>query len=205
MQFDDAARASGQLFSVTADQKEIGRQQARQFAAVLPDGRGDVLYVQGRQNSFATKERMMGLLEELPRTGGVRLNGYRVYGDWSPESVQPAIESWAKLGGKIDWIQAAGAQNDDMALALAALLHGGGRSIPVIGVDGLNTGRQAVARGTLAGTVVQPLGVGHALRVFRDLSMGRPPQKLIPQDGNIVLPPESYPPLDELRRRSAGH
>lgn len=204
MQLDDVARGSGRLFSVTADQKEIGRQQARQFAAVLPDGHGDVLYVQGRQNSFATKERMMGVLEELPRTGGVKLNGYRVYGDWSPESVRPAIDNWVELGGRLEWIQAAGAQNDDMALALAALLRDRGRSVPVIGVDGLSTGRQAVAQETLAATVVQPLGVGHALRVFRDLGTGTSPQKLIPEDGNIVLSPESYPSLDDLQRRSSA-
>jgi ABC-type sugar transport system substrate-binding protein len=58
----------GRLFSVAADQKEIGRLQARQFAAVLPGETGDILYVQGRQNSYATSLRMRGLLEELPRT-----------------------------------------------------------------------------------------------------------------------------------------
>jgi hypothetical protein len=73
----------------------------------------------------------------------------------------------------------------------------------VIGVDGLATGKQAVARGTLAATVIQPLGVGHALRVFRDLNTGTSPKDLIPEDGNIVLPPESYPSLEDLRRNDA--
>ena len=203
MQLPELEGSAGRLFSVAADQKEIGRQQARQFAAILPNGAGDVLYVQGRQNSYATKERMMGLLEEIPRTGGVKLNGYRVYGDWSQESVRPAVENWMKLGGKLEWIAAAGAQSDDMALSLAALLKEEGRSVPVIGVDGLATGKQAVASGTLAATVIQPLGVGHALRVFRDLNTGTSPKDLIPEDGNIVLPPESYPSLEDLRRNEA--
>jgi ribose transport system substrate-binding protein len=191
------------LLSVTADQREIGRIQARQFAAVLPGGAGDVLYVQGRQNSFATAQRMLGLLDELARTGGVKLNGYRVYGDWSPESVRPAVEGWKRLGGKLEWLRAAGAQSDDMALALAAHLGEQGRPLPVIGVDGLETGKRAVDAGTLAATVVQPLGVGHALRVYRDLVAEAPSVAPVPEDGNIVLAPQSYPSLDELRARAS--
>lgn len=189
------------LLSVTADQKEIGRIQARQFTAVLPSGGGDVLYVQGRQHSFATAQRMLGLLEELPRVGEVKLNGYRVFGDWSPESVRPAVESWEKLGGKLDWLHAGGAQSDDMALALAALFAERGHAIPVIGVDGLEPGKRAVDAGTLAATVVQPLGVGHALRLYRDIAAEAPGAAPIPKDGNIVLTPESYPSLDVLRAR----
>ena len=192
----------GRLFSVSADQKEIGRLQARQFAAMLPDGAGDVLYVQGRQNSYATAQRMLGLLDEVPRTAGVKVNGQRVFGDWSSGSVKPALEGWKQLGGKLEWIQAAGAQNDDMAMGLAALLTTEGCSVPVIGVDGLEPGRKAVADGTLAATVVQPLGVGHALRLFRDLHVGAREADLIPADGNVVLPPESYPTLDKLRTRA---
>lgn len=192
----------GRLFSVTADQKEIGRLQARQFAALLPDGAGDVLYVQGRQNSYATAQRMLGLLDELPRTAGVKVSGQRVYGDWSPGSVKPAVDAWKQLGGKLEWIQAVGAQNDDMAMGLATLLKAEGRSLPVIGVDGLEPGKKAVAEGTLTATVVQPLGVGHALRLFRDLHLGAREADLIPADGNVVLSPQSYPALDELRTQS---
>jgi ABC-type sugar transport system substrate-binding protein len=131
----------------------------------------------------------------------VKLTGYRLYGDWSAASVHPAVEGWVGLGGRLDWIRAAGAQNDDMALPLAALLREQGRSLPVIGVDGLETGKGAVDEGTLAATVVQPLGIGHVLRVFRDLLAGAAGKDLIPEDGNIVLQPESYPSLDHLRRR----
>jgi ribose transport system substrate-binding protein len=106
-----------------------------------------------------------------------------------------------QLGGRLDWIQAAGAQNDDMALALSALLREKGHSVPVIGVDGLEAGKRAVDEGVLAATVVQPLGVGQALRTYRDLLGGKPDKDLIPEDGNIVLKPESYPPLAALLTR----
>jgi ABC-type sugar transport system substrate-binding protein len=189
------------LFSVSADQTEIGRIQARQFAAVLPAG-GNVLYVQGRENSFATRYRTKGLLEELPRTPSVKLKGYRVHGDWTPASVRTAVDHWSSLGGKLEWIEAAGAQSDDMALALSDLLRERGRAIPVVGVDGMDAGKRGVDSGRLAATVVQPLGVGHALRVFKELSSGLPEVGLIPADGNVLLPPESYPSLEALRARS---
>jgi ABC-type sugar transport system substrate-binding protein len=189
------------LFSVSADQLEIGRIQARQLAALLPGEKGSVLYVQGNEHSYATRHRLKGLLEELPRTPGLKLNGYRVFGDWSPESVPRAVAGWSQLGGRLEWVEAAGAQNDDMAIALSRLLRERGLQLPVIGVDGLATGKRAVDDGTLAATVVQPLGIGHVLRVYKEL-LTTPGSQSIPEDGNVLLKPESYPSLDALRRRS---
>jgi ABC-type sugar transport system substrate-binding protein len=191
------------LFSVAADQVEIGRLQVRQLSALLTGG-GRVLYVQGRENSYGTRYRTKGLLEELARAPGIKLNGYRVFGDWTAGSVRPAVDRWAELGGRLDWIQAAGAQSDDMALALAELLRERRSSLPVIGVDGMEFGKRAVDEGVLAATVTQPLGVGHALRVFRDLASGASETGLIPDDGNILLAPESYPALEALRARATG-
>lgn len=187
------------LFSVAADQVEIGRIQGRQVAALLPGGKGSLLYVQGNEHSYATRHRLKGVLDELGRTPGLKLNGYRVFGDWSPASVRPAVDGWTKLGGRLEWIEAAGAQNDDMAIALAGLLRENRLELPVVGVDGLAMGKRAVDDGVLAATVVQPLAIGHVLRTFRDLCAGKP--TAIPDDGNVLLQPESYPRLEELRPR----
>lgn len=187
------------LLSVAADQLEIGRIQARQVAALLPGGKGSLLYVQGNEHSYATRHRLKGVLDEIGRTTGLKLNGYRVFGDWSAASVRSAVDGWMKLGGRLEWIEAAGAQNDDMAIALAGLLRESQREIPVVGVDGLALGKRAVDDGVLAATVVQPLAIGHVLRTFRDLAAGKP--TVIPEDGNVQLQPESYPRLEELRPR----
>jgi ABC-type sugar transport system substrate-binding protein len=187
------------LFSVAADQTEIGRIQVRQLAALLPGQTGNLLYVQGRENSFGTRHRTNGLIEELRRTPGLRVQGHRVYGDWSPASVRPAVDDWMRLGGKLERIQAAAAQNDEMAIALAAIVREHRLTLPITGVDGLESGRRAVDERTLAATVVQPLGGGHALRVFRDLSTGRPAAEVLPPDGNILEAPASYPPLEKLK------
>jgi ABC-type sugar transport system substrate-binding protein len=193
------------LFSVGADQVEIGRLQARQLAAILPGAKGDVLYVQGRENSFGTKCRLKGLLEELPKTPDIKLDGFRVFGDWTGASVRPAVESWITMGGKLSWIHAAAAQCDAMAFALVDLLREQGIDLPVIGVDGLEAGRKAVDRGTLAATVIQPLGIAHAMSIYRGLITGTVKPDAIPDNGNIVLPPESYPPLTTLEAKAPRH
>jgi len=144
---------------------------------------------------------MAGLIEELRKTPSIKINGYRVFGAWSAASVEPAVDRWIGAGGQLKWINVAGAQSDDMALALADLLRRKGLEIPVIGVDGLDRGRRAVDNGQLAATVIQPLGVGHAMRVFRDLITGTLRPEDLPDSGNIVLAPESYPPIEALRRR----
>jgi len=198
----ERAEYKTRLFSVGADQVEIGRFQARQFAALLPEQKGDILYVQGSEHSFGTRHRMRGLIEELKQTPLVKLNGYRVFGDWSSASVKPAVDGWIAAGGRLKWIDVAGAQNDDMALALSELLRGQGYKIPVIGVDGLERGRRAVDKGDLAATVIQPLGVGHAMSVFRDLITGALKPEALPDTGDIILPPESHPPIETLKKRA---
>jgi ABC-type sugar transport system substrate-binding protein len=194
------AKNPRRLFSVAADQLEIGRIQARQLAALVPGRKGSILYVQGRENSYGTRHRTKGLLEELARTPEVRLQGFRVHGDWTPESVRPAVEAWRRLGSRLEQIQAAAAQNDEMAIALAEIVRENRLTIPVTGVDGLSNGKKAVEQGRLAATVVQPLGISHALRVYRDLCEGKPEASLIPADGNILEAPKSYPELIRLRR-----
>jgi ABC-type sugar transport system substrate-binding protein len=186
------------LYSVSADQEEIGRIQARQFAKLLPDAQGTVLYVQGREDSHATRHRLKGVLDGLGQTPGVKLAGYRVFGDWSPGSVRPAIDEWERLGGRMRWVGAAGAQSDDMAIAMADLFRERKAKVPVTGVDGLQAGRDAVDRGLLVATVVQPLAVGQALRIFRERRSGASEKGQIPEDGNVLLPPASYPPVERL-------
>src|SRR5215467_3709203 len=53
------------IFCVSNDHIEIGRIQARQFAALLPKG-GSVLYIQGPSENSAAKERAQGMLSAKP-------------------------------------------------------------------------------------------------------------------------------------------
>ena len=161
------------VFSVSVDQVEVGRIQARQVMALLPRG-GSVLFIQGPSVSSVSKERHDGLMELLP--GNVRVTNMR--GRWTEESAHQSVCSWFKLmtaqKARIDLVLA---QNDVMGMgakkAIAETVTGPDRDdwleIPVTGVDGvLKTGQAWVNSGKLAATVIVPASSGKALRLMAE-------------------------------------
>jgi ribose transport system substrate-binding protein len=191
--------ARAPIFSMTTDQEEIGRIQARQIAALLPRG-GSVLYIQGPSEHFAAKQRTTGIQSTIPEN--VRISGLRA--NWTEEGAVRSVTSWMKLTAanklRVDLIAA---QNDLMALAARKVFQGTPdatererwMAMPFIGVDGLvRTGQAWVRQGLLTATVVMPPSAGHALRLM--LETLSEPARVPERNG---LPPESFPPLGELR------
>src|SRR5215467_6694089 len=161
------------VFSVSADQVEVGRIQARQVMALLPRG-GSVLFIQGPSVSSVSKERHDGLMELL--ASNVHLTNLR--GRWTEESAYQSVCSWFKLmtaqKARIDLVLA---QNDVMGMgarkAIEETVRGPERDdwleIPVTGVDGvLKTGQAWVNSGKLAATVIVPASSGKALRLMAE-------------------------------------
>jgi len=165
--------ARSPVFSVSVDQVEVGRIQARQVIALLPRG-GAVLFIQGPSVSSVSKERHDGLMELLP--GNVHLTNLR--GRWTGESAYQSVISWFKLMTaqkvRIDLVLA---QNDVMGMgarkAIEETVTGPDRDdwleIPITGVDGvLKTGQAWVNSGKLAATVIVPASSGKALRLMAE-------------------------------------
>jgi len=161
------------VFSVSADQVEVGRIQARQVMALLPRG-GSVLFIQGPSVSSVSKERYDGLMELLP--SNVRLSNLR--GRWTEESAYQSVCSWFKLmtsqKARIDVVLA---QNDVMGMgarkAIEETVVGPDRDdwlgIPITGCDGVpKTGQAWVTSGKLAATVIVPASSGKALRLMAE-------------------------------------
>lgn len=161
------------VFSVSVDQVEVGRIQARQVMALLPRG-GSVLFIQGPSVSSVSKERQEGLMELL--AGNVHLTNLR--GRWTEESAYQSVCSWFKLmtaqKARIDLVLA---QNDVMGMgarkAIEETVTGPDRDdwleIPITGVDGvLKTGQAWVTSGKLAATVIVPPSSGKALRLMAE-------------------------------------
>ncbi len=183
------------ISSVTADDEEIGRIQARHFRALLPNG-GSVLYIEGPSMS-ATSQLRRRTMEEGIRGSNVRI-GKTLRADWTEAGAKRVMTSWLKLDSehRPDLV---GAQNDTMAVgAREALLTSRPEwaKVPITGCDGLPDGGQdLVNRGELAATVVKPTtaGAGVAL-VARALSGEALPAP-------VVLSPQSYPPVETLTVR----
>jgi ribose transport system substrate-binding protein len=191
--------AKAPVFAVGTDQEEIGRIQAKQFAALLPRG-GNVIYIQGPSEHFAAKQRTLGLQSALPQN--IRISGLR--GNWTEEGAARSVTSWLKLtaANKIR-VDLVAAQNDLMALASRKVFQGISditererwMSTPFVGVDGLpKTGQAWVRDQLLSATVIMPPCAGHAVTLMMD-ALAK--QKPVPEKN--WLPPQSFPPLEELR------
>ena len=163
--------ARSPVFSVSADQVEVGRIQGRQVAALLPRG-GSILLIQGPSLSSVSRERYTGLQELL--APNVHVTTLR--GRWTEESAHQSVCSWLRLMAaqrlRIDLIVA---QNDAMGIgarkAIDETIPDPERDqwlgIPIIGCDGVpRTGQAWVRTGQLAATVIVPPNTGEAMTLM---------------------------------------
>ncbi len=182
--------------SATIDEMEIGRIQGRQLLALLAAG-GNVLYVEGPSMSAATIFRRRMAEQELK--GSKVAIAHTVSGDWTAAGAEWAVSSWLGVDesreARFDLVAA---QNDEMALGARAALSAQRPewSGPFTGCDGLvNGGQRYVREGQLAATVVKATTAGPGVELVTRSLRGEavPPQ--------VVLPPASFPPLEELKKR----
>jgi ribose transport system substrate-binding protein len=186
------------VFVVTSDHKEIGRIQARQLSALLPEG-GAVLYILGPTESATVKDRKAGFEGVCPKNLRVTL----LRGKWTEESGYRSMATWLKLGvsSKVS-IAAIAAQNDAMAIGARKALEEIGNpqerdkwlSLPITGADGLpKTGQAWVRTGLLVATVVTPPMAGQAVQLMTSaLRTGQS----APDRTLTFL--ESYPSIEKL-------
>lgn len=193
-------RSSGlPVFSISADQKEIGRIQGLQLAALVRDGGGGVLHIQGPSENAAAKDRTTGMQMTLPASIPVTV----LRGQWTEESAQRCVESWLRLNtSHKTQLGAIGAQNDAMAMgarkAFMTMDNLAERDrwlrLPYTGCDGVpKTGQTWVRTGSLTATVVVPPSAGRAITMMMQAIQtgAKPPER-------SYTTPESFPPLDQL-------
>ena len=194
------AASRAPVFSIGADQKEIGRIQGRQMAALLPGG-GCALYIQGPALSSAASERTEGMQGSKPKSVSLTM----LRGQWTEQSAQQSVGSWLRLTtsqkAKVDLVMA---QNDVMALGarktfekLGEAERGKWLSLPYTGCDGLpNTGQEWARSGLLAATIAVPPNTDQAMALLvQALREG-----VLPPE-NVRTIPSSFPPLESLSRR----
>ena len=197
--------ASVPIFSVSADDKQVGRIQGQQLAALLPRG-GCVLYLQGPSTSSVVAPRAAGMLETKPFN--VTVKNMRSV-DWTEDGGFRAVSSWLRLStSRNEVIDAVQAQNDFLALgarrAIEQETSGQERetrlALPFLGVDGLvKTGQAWVRQGSLTATVVVPPTAGQALEALANAMRAgmQPPE-------STQVAPHSFPEPKELAAKAAS-
>jgi ABC-type sugar transport system substrate-binding protein len=185
-------------FSVTVDQRGIGRLQGEQFRALLPTG-GSLLYVTGPSIAVAVRERQAGMEE----TGGSHFSSIVVVGDWSEGGASAAVHRWLDTTRGFVPVHLLGAQNDDMAAGARKALHEAAatfgkpewRTVPVTGVDGLpGYGQRLVDDGTLAATITVPATSGTGVELLAKALRGTATPPTV-----TTLPVSSYPAVAQVR------
>jgi ribose transport system substrate-binding protein len=186
------------VFAVTVDHVDIGRIQARQCSALLPNG-GTVLYIQGPSENSAAKDRLKGLLELKP----ANMHLISLKAQWTEDSSQRAVRSWLKLTtSKKTAIDLVAAQDDSMAIgarkAFQELPNETDRErwlgVPFVGIDGLpKTGQAWVRSGTLRATIFNPPNTGQAIEMLADALLNGKAQ---PERALTV--PVSIPAIESL-------
>jgi ABC-type sugar transport system substrate-binding protein len=188
---------------VTADQKEIGRIQGKQFEALLR-GKGTVLYVCGPPAASAASDRLAGMREVIDTT---QIRHVATVGDWTEQGAEKAVASWLKGAGANTPVQLVGCQNDAMAagalraLASAAITDRPSLAqTPVTGVDGNpQFGVPLVDRKRLSATVVMPPVAGLAIELIH--GSWNKPDSSVP--AVTKLPVRSYPEIGSVTLRAA--
>jgi ABC-type sugar transport system substrate-binding protein len=188
------------IFSVAADQKEIGRIQGRQFRALLPDG-GELVYIRGPLGTSSAIRRFEGVQEVL-QDAPIKL--YALSSDWTMEGGTQAMNDWLRVFRWRDFPKfVVGAQNDTMtmgarsalAAAVSARTDASLRQIVFTGCDGTpRYGQRLVLEGTLRATVIMPPTSGRAVDELAAMLLeGRPRP-----NAEVVLNPASFPDLRAL-------
>ncbi len=187
------------VFSVLADQTEIGRIQARQ-AARIAKARGGILYITGPRGTSSADRRREGFESTIDKNA---LSAVTLEADWTSEGARLVVERWLdQRAAGIEPPAVAVAQNDEMALGVRQALRDGAvrleqaaiGNIPIAGCDGSPTfGQRLVREKRLRATVTIASAAGPAVAGVMALHAGgaRPPAE-------VDLPVASFPPLEDL-------
>ena len=192
------------IFSVMADQRDIGRIQGSQLKALLPHG-GKLVYIRGPLGTSSAMRRFAGLQEVLQ---GSAIEMIPLNGDWTTEGGSRAMQEWIQSDEGAGWRQyVVGAQNDAMAMGARKAIEDFARasSVPVgdiriCGCDGSpGYGQRLVGEGKLASTVIMPPGAGRAVDEIASMLRGGPRPA-----AQILLDPVSHPELGVLSKLGAS-
>jgi len=144
------------------------RIQARQFRRPsCPTERAACSTYKAGSNSYATRPSHQGSTRGIAAQRGTEARRLpRVWRLVAPRAYDRRSKAGSSSAAGSTGCTLPAPRATTMALALAELLHERNLHAPVIGVDGLEPGKKAVDRARASRRrFVQPLGVGHALRV----------------------------------------
>lgn len=137
--------------TVLPDDVAAGKQQMQQMVDHL-GGQGNIVILQTKLGSSYEIDRTAGNQEILKANPGINVLAMDT-GDNTRDIAVNKMRNWiTAFGPRIDGIVA---QNDDMGLGALQAIKESGLTIPIVGIDGIEDGLNAVKTGDFIGTSLQ--------------------------------------------------
>jgi ribose transport system substrate-binding protein len=138
--------------SVQPDDVAAGAQEMQMMADRL-GGRGNIVILQGPLGQSGELDRSKGIEQTLAKYPEIRVLA-KDTANWKRDEAVNKMKNW--ISGFGPQINGVVAQNDDMGLgALQALKESGRTDVPIVGIDGIEDGLNAVKSGEFIGTSLQ--------------------------------------------------
>jgi ribose transport system substrate-binding protein len=185
------------VFTVTQGQREIGRLQGKQLAALLPQG-GSALCLEGPSMSFVAAQRHEGMESAKPRN--VQITTLR--SRWSEESAFQSAGAWLRLAtSRAEKFDLVAGQTHELALGARKAFQNIDNQeqqkrwlgVPFIGIGISSQVKPLVDGHVLAAAVVTSVTMEIALRILvRAIeTQVQPPER-------TIVEASSFPGLDKL-------
>jgi ribose transport system substrate-binding protein len=170
--------------TVLPDDVKAGEQEMQKMADRL-GGKGNIAILQGPLGSSPELDRTRGINNVLKKYPGIKVLA-KDTANWKRDQAVDKVKNWMSSFGKdLDGIVS---ENDDMGLgAVQALKEGGGKKIPVVGIDGIEDGLRAVQSGDFIGSSLQHgrVELAEGLAVAQRVAEDKPVRKQY----SYVMPP----------------
>ncbi|BBZ60447.1 substrate-binding domain-containing protein [Mycolicibacterium monacense] len=138
--------------SVQPDDVAAGEQEMQMMADRL-GGRGNIVILQGPLGQSGEIDRTKGINNVLSRYPDIKVLAIDT-ANWKRDEAVNKMKNW--ISGFGPQINGVVAENDDMGLgALQALKEAGRTDVPIVGIDGIEDGLNAVKSGEFIGTSLQ--------------------------------------------------
>lgn len=142
---------SGLAATVLPDDVKAGEDEMTMMAEQL-GGKGNIVILQGPLGSSPELDRTKGIENILAKYPEIKVLA-KDTANWKRDEAVNKTKNWLSgFSGQIDGIVS---ENDDMALGALQALKESGVTMPVVGIDGIEDGLNAVRDGQLIGTMLQ--------------------------------------------------
>lgn len=137
--------------SVLPDDVAAGESEAQMMVDEL-GGSGNVVVLQGPLGQSAELDRTKGINNVLEEEPGIEILAMDT-ANWKRTEAVNLMANWVSAFGEdIDGVIA---ENDDMGLGALQALDEADMDVPIVGIDGIEDGLEAVANGDFIGTHLQ--------------------------------------------------